>query len=194
VPLLLAVFLISLTGFRIWGLLRNWRFLVETQLRLDRCVGQVAQDFRDVLNKIEKKNERIGQLRLAIKMAEIEPWLIPPLQALLIAQVAQQEIATLQWNLKRGHWLIAKGCGKPRDKAHPLPALEFLRGSPDGVGPQELRWEGIMPKKFDFQVMHRPRYAAAKVERESNEENTRIQSTWKAKWNVPQKFDWTNFY
>lgn len=127
VPLLLAVFLISFSGFRIWGFLRNWQFLVETQLRLDRCVGEVAQKFKDSLNSLETGNRRITKLRMAIQMAELEPALIPPLQAVLLAQVVQQELIQARWKLKRGHWLVSRGCGKPSDSAYPLPALKFVR-------------------------------------------------------------------
>jgi hypothetical protein len=191
VPLLLAVFLISCSGFRIWGFLRNWRFLVETQFRLDRCVGRVAQEFRDSLNSLEISNQRITKLRAAIQMAELEPWLIPPLQAILMAQVTKQELIRAGWDLKRGHWLISIGCGNPKDTAHPLPGFKFIRNPPDWVGPQALTWEEIMPDKFEFQVGHPPRYAAAKVEGGWDEKTGRNQ--WKAIWSAPHKLSWASF-
>jgi len=173
-PLLLAVFIISVSGFRIWGFLRNWRFLAETQLRLDRCVGEVAQEFRDSLNSIEKSNARIKKLRIAIQLAELEPALIPPLQAVLVIQVGQQEFVRAKWVLRRARWSLDRGCGKAKDTAHLLPVLSFIRDPPDWIGPQALHWTGeggdsvsggvgTMPEEFNFQVSHRSRHAAAKV-------------------------------
>ncbi|MEO5968902.1 MAG: hypothetical protein ABIQ95_03170 [Bdellovibrionia bacterium] len=187
VPLLLAVFLISVSGLRIWAFLRNWRFLVETQLRLDRCVGKVAQEFRDSLNSIEISNQRIKKLRIAIEMAQLEPGVIPPLQAVLIAQVTKQELIRAKWDFKRGYWLVSQGCGNSKDIAYPLPAFKFIRNPPDLVGPQALIWEEIMLEKFEFQVSHRPRYAAAIVEGGLDEK-------WKATWSAPHKLSWTNFH
>jgi hypothetical protein len=199
--LLLAVFLITFSGFRIWGFLRNWRFLVETQLRLDRCVGEVAQGFRDSLNSLEASNRRIIQLRIAIQVAELEPWLIPPLQVILIAQAAQQDLIQARWEFRRVHWLVLNGCGKARDRAQPLPALKFIRNAPDSIGPQSLTWEGIMPENFEFQVSHRPRHAAAKVEGGQGEKvsvnlgspESQSKTKWRANWSVPHKLSWASF-
>lgn len=207
IPLLFAVFLITFSGLRIWGFLRNWRYLTETQLRLDRCVGEAAQQFRNSLNSLEVSNQRITDVRTAIKMAELEPWLIPPLQAVLLVQVAQQEWIRTRWEIKKGGWLLSQGCGKGKDTARPLPALDFIRDPPDPIGPQPLYWKGVMPQFFQFQVSHRPRHAAAKVERGQSDkisfESLELGSSgiggnsgngqWKANWSRPQKLGWASF-
>jgi hypothetical protein len=188
IPLLIALFFITFSGFRIWGILRNWRFLVETQFHLDRCVGEVAQQFRGALNSLEASNVRIAQLRVAIQLAELEPWLIPPLRGVLGAQVAQQELVKGRWQLTRARWFL-HGCGKMKDTTYPLPALNFVRDLPDLIGPQALHWKGVMPENFKFQVSHRSRHAAARVEEGGRNGN----SQWRAYWSPFQKLSWASF-
>jgi len=191
-PLLLAMVMIVLGGFGIWGFMRNWRFLMETQLRLDKCVGVAAQEFRGALNSLMTDNQRVQALRAAILAAELQPELIPPLKVTLQVVVAKQEFTLIQWKIKTGKWLVSRGCGKWKDWAIPLPSLEFIREPPDSIGPKALRWAGQSRSEFFFQVEHSPRASAARVEGGCLEWKLDCKG-WISNWTSPQR-DWTSFH
>lgn len=187
--LLITLMTFCIGGFGIWSYFRKWRLLAATQIRLDRCIGKAAQDFRTTLNLIESYNLQIQGLRASIQAAEAYPALVPPLQAALLAVVSLQEVEKYKWEAKRVKWIITRGCGKWTDQARKLPDLEYQRDPPDSVGPQTLEWPGEMPEEFFFQIQNPPRYAAALVTRSENG-----LQTWKAKWTVPKKLSGTDFY
>lgn len=191
IPLLLFLIVFVFAGFRIWGFLRHWKHLVETQLRLDQCVGTTAQEFRDQLNSLIQLNQRVWQLRIAIQAAQIKPWLVPPLKMILILVTTRQEMIQFQWQLRQGKWMLSQGCGSRGDWALPLPSFDFKRDPPDSTGPMPLSWKGQMPKEFYFYVMHSPRHAAARVE--GGSDGTLGQTKkWIAVWAPPKQFSWAN--
>lgn len=190
--------IMALAGFGSWGVFRHWRFLVEHQLRLNRCVGQVAHQLRDVLNEIESLNRRIENLRLAISAAKLYPPTVPPLQATLTIVVAYQESIRFRWALNQAQWLVQRGCGNRGDSARPLPSLEYQREPPDDLGPQTLSWVGKKPDQFFIQADHKNRHSAATVD--SGETGNDFlsfknfpigQNQWKTSWAKPRR---TNFY
>jgi hypothetical protein len=181
IPLLLITSIMVIGGFGILGLMRHWRFLAETQLRLNQCVGQVALDFKDTLNTIHLSNQRIEEIRAAIVAAHLEPSLIPPLRVALEAQVVQQDAQRIHWKIKSFSWMKNQGCGAKGDIASPLPVLQFERAPPDTIGPQALYWIPEIPSFFLIQVGNRPRWAAAMVKGSFDVSD----NPWSAVWTIP---------
>jgi hypothetical protein len=107
-PMLLALFCAALAGFGIWGTLRHWRHVTETQLRLDRCVGQSAQELKTTLVRLDFTNRRIKELRIAIIPAP--PPLQIPLRASLELAAGFQEYLLLKWKAKQVLWMAHRGC------------------------------------------------------------------------------------
>jgi hypothetical protein len=199
-PLAVAFFFITLVGFMLWGSMRHWRFLVETQLRLDRCVGILSHDFRDKLNALESSNQKMKIIRSTLAITP--PSFTAPLQTALLGLVLQQDLTLAAWKVKQAQWILQKGCGNREDLKHPLPSFKFVRSYPDTLGPQPLTWEGIMPDEFYFKASHSPRVAAAKVEADQGSTggnknegwNPTLGKKWKAVWSHPAQFKWASVH
>ncbi|HLD98802.1 MAG TPA: hypothetical protein VJB59_01000 [Bdellovibrionota bacterium] len=183
VPLLIATLLLSTTGFGIWGVMRSWQNIMKLQLRLDRCVGEAALEFRDRLKLIESANTRIKALRIALAAATIKPILKPPLKVALTIEVARQDYQIARWKFKQADWLLKRGCGKPGDFARPLPAFQYTRFPPDPIGQQPLSWPGEYPNVFRFQAAHLPRVSAAQVY--SPQKGGNFNGKFSAHWATP---------
>jgi hypothetical protein len=186
-PFLLILMCLFLYGLGTWGILRRWNSLVETQLHLDRCVGQTALEFRDLLIRLEEGNQKISFLRGSIVAAlptPAGPKLIPALRTALKLVVLGQDGLQLKWKMKQGKWRTLGSCGKWEDHASPLPQLKYIRPSPDVIGPLPLQWID-MPFEFHFHVWRSPRHAAARVRKE--------EESWKAQWSIPPVRMWPNF-
>jgi hypothetical protein len=191
--MLIALLALSLAAFGTWGVMRRWRLLAETQLRLDRCMAPVALQLRDTLTMIESANKQIRYLRDSIFAAEEtgQAEFIPPLEVALDVEVARQEVGRARWLVKEGTWLVRQGCGGG-DRAPALPTLGYRRGIPDSAGPQELEWYG-QPREFRIQLNHSPRAAAAVISR-SSERDQEAEShglfasdaSWSARWSAPE--------
>ncbi|MCM2323988.1 MAG: hypothetical protein NDJ90_12075 [Oligoflexia bacterium] len=182
VPLFLSLAVMCTAGFGIWGVLRTWRFHVETQLRLDRCTAKTAIQLRDTLTTVSKANREIQALRIAILGARGAPAAIPPLEAALFLEVARQEFARKRWDAHRIAWITRTYCRHWKDQPRPLPSLDWVRAAPDHLGPRPLRWVGVMPRTFRVQIGHAPRAAAARIAaRGEMDESTE----WMAEWAAP---------
>src|SRR5690348_13171722 len=72
IPLLLAILLFSGIGMGVSGYLKQWRILVEHQLRLNRCVGEGALQLRKTLQSLQDSNEVIRELRSRLFKLERE--------------------------------------------------------------------------------------------------------------------------
>jgi hypothetical protein len=190
--LLLTLGVVCISGFGLWGVMRHWRFVVETQLRLNQCVGTTAQEFRSSLNKIDASNLRIKALRVSMGAAQAQPALAPPIQAALQLEVIHQNSLLALWKVRAVRWLAERGCRKSGDWGWPLPTLNYFRTPPDALGPQELQWRGVMPEEFQFQARHSPRFSAAVVRKESHA--FQVQSSWKAFWSSPSLLSGTGFH
>jgi hypothetical protein len=174
-------------GLGFWGVLRSWRWNVQTQLRLNRCVGETAQSLREYLDRIETANKTIRSLRAAVTGFRLATRfeLIPPLLEGIQVAVLVQDSTLALWQARRVTWLTRRGCGKWGDWALPLPDLKLRRGVPDADGQQVLEWIGARPNDFRIQVHHRSRAAAARVDVQS--ESNFGSASWQANWAVPQK-------
>jgi hypothetical protein len=184
IPVLMLLVVGISAGFGSWTLMRKWSMMAHHQLRLNRCVGQVALEFRDRLTKLEDLNQRIKVLRGSIRVARFVPSLLPTVPGLelaLFASVTQQDFHRLQWRMTQGRWMFPGYCGNSRDQPRQLPSLEFTRGSPDDVGPQALEWKGDQPDVFLFQIKHSSRVAAARVDQDSETSS----QGWTARWSTP---------
>ncbi len=186
VTLLLILMITVMTGFGLLGLMRHWRFVVERQLRLNRCVAEVALDLRSLLNEIFQLNDRIQEIRAAILAAALDPPLIPPLRAAAEVLVQRQNYLLLKWKGRSGIWILQRGCGEKGDWAPPLPNLQFERLPPDTLGPQILRWPGGMVSELSLEAHHRPRIAAARISKRS--EIAGLNRGWQATWCPPRAY------
>ena len=155
---------------------------METQLRLNRCVGLSALALRRHLNLIENTNHAIHATRIAIRAAEVSLQFgaVPALRQAISVIVTAQEGSLAAWKVRQAVWLAREGCGKWGDLPAPLPDLQFRRGVPDDAGLQPLEWVGEKPHEFKIQVYHRPRVAVAKVEVEAR--SALLPDAWHAEW------------
>ncbi len=176
---------ILMCGLGTWGILRSWRSNAETQLRLNRCVGENARALRSHLNLIETTNIKIRGLRVSVEAAQVllRVELVPPLLAAIHAAVLAQEGALWAWKARRAAWALRRGCGQWGDGATSLPQLNLRRGLPDQAGQQPLEWIGKRPDEFRIQAYHPPRVAAARVADQS--ESSFFSGSWLAEWIAP---------
>lgn len=182
-PLALMLLASAVGAFGTLGLMRRWKNLAETQLRLDRCVGDAALELRGALKRIETENLAIRSLRIAQAAADIEApgTLVPEITALAVAQDA--EIA--RWRLRQAAWMAMGGCDHKGDLPLPLPSMRWDERLPaDMDGPQALTWTDP-DKNFSIQLSHLPRIAAARVKAS---EGVLGATNWKASWAVPGVF------
>jgi hypothetical protein len=185
VPLALAMAILLATCFATWGILRHWRHLTETQLRLDQCVAGSALGLRTRLNEIEAVNTRIRELRLALAVAVL-PEAQAPLRAALAVEGAHARLLLRTHDLKRASWVVRRGCGGSGDTAIPLPALPWQETPPDGLGPTPLVWRTGATRELFIQAGHSPRHAAASVFAADTGEKDAIQG-WHARWVPPRR-------
>jgi hypothetical protein len=175
-PLLLITLIIAMCGLGILGFQVRWRQLVQSQLCLDRCVGQAAHHLRDLLNQLSDENQTILRLRIAIQAASKTPYLIPALKTSLLAVTIQQDLQLQAWQMRRAQWWMERPCGIKKnhrelnqnnfqkDKITPLPDLNFQREPADSIGPQPLLWKDPpQPTYFRIYRALRPRAAVAYV-------------------------------
>jgi hypothetical protein len=163
-----------LIGLSLWGLLHHWKDLMDTQIRLDRCTGEVALDLKSKIATVESANRQITFLRASIEAAHAAAPVtwgasetpIPALQAAIVLEVARQEFQRLSWIKRQVTW-IASGCGAKGDIPIPLPFLSWERDPPDMIGEQSLDLDSL-PKQYRIEAMHLPRKSAALVERTKN--------------------------
>ena len=193
IPLLVFSTFAVIIGLSLWGLLHHWKDLMDTQLRLDHCTGEVALDLKSKITTVESANRQIKVLRAAIEAAmaaEVPTYgasstAIPVLQASLQVEVARQEFQRISWIKKRVEW-VASGCGEKDDFGLPLPSLSWERDPPDTVGEQAIDMEQLSDR-FQIEVVHLPRKSAAVVERTSHASLLQA-SNWHARWAPPRGF------
>jgi hypothetical protein len=181
-PLSLVLAVSIAFGLGTWGLLRNWRSLVEIQLRLDRCAGETARELRVTLRRTRDLNQAIFVARTTLAATVVAPQVAALARKALQAAVAGQEMLIAGWNLKRGLWLARQGCGGG-GRAASLPALPWTRDPPDLIGPQALRWTG--GRELRIQLSHGPRHAAAVIEGDLKD------GDWRLSWTRPLPFGLT---
>ncbi|MBI4925301.1 MAG: hypothetical protein HY843_05185, partial [Bdellovibrio sp.] len=109
IPLCICYTAFALMLFGTLGLLRRERHLVETQLRLDRCVEKTAINLHKTLNKIEDLNKDI-RMTSAELMVDIEPNSRIALQIKLSADVMAQEMIVRSWPKNQAQWIAQQGC------------------------------------------------------------------------------------
>ena len=138
VPLMLACIILTLSGLGTWGVLRHWRFVAETQVRLDRCTREAALELKATQQLIERTNAGIHAARLLILVNMPDPPALAAARTALAVLVLRQDAALLAWKGRRVAWLLPTHCGDPGDLRLPLPELDWTRPPPDPVGPQPL--------------------------------------------------------
>ncbi len=187
--------LFAVTSLGTLGLIHQWRRLTETQLRLDRCVGKKAQQLSSLMQSIERANKRVHALRVSITAALVAaPETVPPLQALLRAQVVVQDLTLKNWDAQRLTWSLTQSCGSSRDRKKPLPDLPWFRPPPDPVGEQALSWPSSLDRRLHLQAENGSRKAAAAVA-DPNSTNSGVNThalfsrsaQWTAIWTIPQQ-------
>jgi len=185
----LALGIVLMTALGFWGILRQWRGLTTTQLRLDRCVGATALRIRDDLRALDRDNRAILAARLGIAATMAFPPDDVPFRAALEGLVLDQERIQLAWNLRRIRWGVDRGCDGGQDWAMPLSEFPFERAPPDVLGPGPLNWAQPPPatgrRLLAVQLTHRPRHARAIVV--EGEGNHVISSNWSARFSPPEE-------
>jgi hypothetical protein len=184
-PLLLSLLAICFMGFGTWGILRHWRHAVETQLKLDRCVGEAALELKASLNRIESSNSRMRKERAGVVVTVIAPPIAAALRTVLMLEMAFQEFERLKWEGRRAMWIARGGCGTThRDWTSLLPAMKWVRPPPDPLGPRPLVWMAPPgPSRLEIRLKEGSRSAGAAVV--TGADSTGVifgKRTWKAKW------------
>lgn len=168
---------------------------MNLQLRLDRCVEEVARELVAIQDTIEDSN-----LRMKVERAAAAASAVPSLGAsieaarpVLEAEVALQEIERGRWLLRQARWIAARGCDGKRDAFWPLPNLRWSRKAADAIGPQPLEWDGS-DTRIAIRLWRTNRFSQARVARDDGKRkddddedgSTRKKipglTRWKAKW------------
>ncbi len=184
--LMIVLIAASMAGFGIWGVMRHWNHSVQTQLRLDHCVGSEAMELKAMLNRIESKNTQIKLARAAAASAAIAQQL--PLQkaAVVAGNVAAklQDLELGRSRLRQVQWMAKRGCGERGDLGLPIPSMGWLpRRPPDSFGPQVLEWTPSQPQRLRIAARHSPLAAAAVVETAPGDVNAQLaEKRWTAAW------------
>jgi hypothetical protein len=189
IPIILAIFAIVGAGFGVWGLLRHWKSLVETQLRLDRCVAEKAVSLKSTLLTLEEENIAIEAARAAVVAGRLSPATAAATQAALALVFEQQELTLASWEITRLKWLTQRGCDGKGDIPFPLPSIPMSRLPEDAIGPNVLRWD-VSPDSVDLKIYlaHRPRAAAAEVKRANGSSQSFLGTEdWQASWSSPMQ-------
>ena len=187
IPIILGILVTASAGFGVWGMLRHWKGLMETQLRLDRCVAEKAMNLKSTLSSLEQQNTAIEIARASVVAAQLIPGASEEAEAALAILIERQDATMQSWELARITWLARRGCGGMSDLPRALPAIPLTRLPPDVIGPNVLKWtEPPELARFQIQLGHRPRAAAAEVIKSDGEfQNTDHASNWQARWAVP---------
>jgi hypothetical protein len=171
-------------GIGTWGVMRRWRHVTETQLRLDRCVGGVTLELKGALNRIERANGRMRKARLGNTVLSL---LAPPaaeaLKTALQVEVVLQEAERIRWMARRALWMAQRGCGDAGKLMLPLPEMDWKRPPDDPLGPMPLQWVGAS-RRLQITLFESPRSAAAVVETEPLSITGELigEYSWKASW------------
>ena len=160
--LMLSLLIISVMGFGTWGVLRKWRHMVESQHRLDRCVGDASLELHSRLKKIQQLNRQITITRQTLVTTVVLPEARPVLQGLLELLVVKQDFERARWSARQIRWLAERGCLGASSFARPLPSFHLTRPPRDSFGPQALTWERA-PSRFLIQAARLPRSSAAQI-------------------------------
>lgn len=169
---------------------------MNLQLRLDRCVEEVARELVAIQDGIEDSNLRMKAERAAAAAAAAPSFgaSIEAAQPALEAEVAFQEIQRGRWLLRQARWIAVRGCDGKRDALWPLPNLRWSRKAADSIGPRPLEWDGT-DTRLAIRLWRSNRFSQARVSRTDekkkdggDEENESTRKSvpglnrWKAKW------------
>jgi hypothetical protein len=183
-PMALSLALIMISSVGVLYVLHDWRSLVETQLRLDRCAGEAALELKGIVETLDSTNLQITALRAAAIPASLTPATKAASDAAIEAEVVWQDFKRLKWQTSQALWLARIKCGNSRDFPAPLPGLDLTRLPPDNLGQQPLTWTHGEPRDLHIEIRHQSREAAAHVFKGA----VNVTSTWTAEWTVPSRF------
>lgn len=180
VPLAACLFVICLFAFGTLGLLLRWHQLARTQIGLDRCVGQQARKLLTLQRRVEGTNRAIEASRAAIVAAALEPALIPPLRAALLAQAASQDALLALWQVERLRWSARGGCAGVGRRLPPpiLSDAGWQRPPPDAIGPRALAL-AAEAARIVISLKRGSRVSASEIVREGGNGKTQ---TWHARY------------
>ncbi|MDR3607346.1 MAG: hypothetical protein P4M08_08195 [Oligoflexia bacterium] len=182
-PLCAGLLLIlSFAGFGTWGLLRAWRFQVETQFRLDHRVAREALSLQRGLRTAEASNQRMTAIRAAAAASSVlAPQVLAAIRAELEVEYVLQEGLRIKWEAEQARWML--------DFGSRMALAEWERLPEDEIGPQPYTWK---TSEFVVETRSGSRSAAAKISNEGaggegDEFNAQTESSdWHA--------EWTNFH
>jgi hypothetical protein len=146
---------LALAGFGIWGLLRAWRFQVESQFRLDHQVAQEALSLKSSIQLAEASNQRMTLIRdtALAGAAALTPGALAAVRAELEVERVFQEGLRIQWEAEQATWIIA----------HPGAQMRlgsWQRLPEDELGAQPYSWSDA---DFVLETRSGARAAAARI-------------------------------
>ena len=181
-PLLMVLSLWATLGLGMHQLLRRWHSQVVTQLLMNRCVGEFAQEYRDSLNALEVANGQIRSLRRALLAASVLGGLgSNALRLLLRARVLTQDVILLRSRMKFLGRHSRLGCQLRGLVFGRFASIRYTRPPPDALGPRMLEWPGGLPDVHEFSLRRGSLRSGARVER-SHEKSPNSFTQYRARW------------
>ncbi len=185
VPLLLLSVVLGGAAFSSLTYAALWQSKVRLQLRLDRCIEEVALELVEIQNTIERANLRMKVERATAAAAAVPSMggSIKAVQPLLAIEVTLQEAERLRWTLRQARWIANRGCDRRGDLLLPLPNLRWSRPPMDSIGPQPLEWSE-KSSQLTIRLWKINRFSQARIsnETESSSHQNHPLTRWQAAW------------
>jgi hypothetical protein len=175
-PLCVGLLIVlALAGFGTWGLLRAWRFKVETQFRLDHRVAQEALALKQSIAVVESSNQRMTMIRETALTGSVvlNAAAMAAIRAELEVEKILQEGIRLKWEATQAEWLLTQ-------PGSSMKLADWTRLPDDELGAQPFNWSDA---DFELETRSGSRKAAAKIS------GDRTNETPAHEWHA----EWTNF-
>lgn len=185
VPLILLSLILSSAAISTIGYALVWKSKAALQLRLDRCVDGTAVRLTEIQNRIEASNLRMKVERAAAAAAAVPSFgaSLQAVKAVLLAEMAFQEIQRTAWIVAQGVWIVRRGCDGRTDLFLPLPSLHWFRPPPDSVGVQPLEWKSS-EAKLEIRLWKGNRFSQGVVEEADGKKLETFSGSgkWRPRW------------
>ncbi len=187
-PLALTFMILSVAALALIGIMRQWRNLTDTQLRLDECVRKASLELRDRNRFVESSNTRMKAIRTLIAGSTvIAPEALAALRTALQVEFLRREALLRTWQVKQMTWLARRGCDGKQDFPLPLPSLSWVEEPPDTIGPKPLIWPPEVRKEHTVFLRRGPRRSIARIFVKESGQSYR--GVWHAEWTSGTNFD-----
>jgi len=152
IPMALLLSVLAGCALMLLGLMSRWDHHVRIQLRLDRCVRQIAIELRETQNRIEGLNTqiRIARASAVFAAAAGQGELLATLQKTTSVLALLQEGVLLKWGVRQASALVDRTC--PLDPIHAadfMTPLPWSRPPADPLGQPPLEWRDASLESAD---------------------------------------------